>query len=194
MSIDPIGLDFPDVIETERLLIRCPRPGDGPAFNAAILDSLDGINAWLGFYRNGPPSIADSEALMRREHAKAVTRENLMMLAFLKENGEMVVASGLHPRWAVPMFEIGYWGRTPYRGKGYVTETVRALTDFAFTYLQACRVYIRCDTQNHASAAVARRAGFELEATNRRDARSPDGHLRDSYTFAVLQPLAPHTT
>lgn len=188
MIANPVLLDFPDTIETERLLIRGPRPGDGPAFNAAILDSLDGINTWLGFYRDGPPSVDDSESLMRREHAKFMARENLMLLIFLKHDGTLVAASGLHPRWNVPMFEIGYWCRTPYSGHGYVTEAVSAETEFAFTYLKACRVYIRCDTKNAASAAVARRAGFTLEATLHWDSRGPDGALRDTHVFALTRP------
>lgn len=186
---NPTLLDFPTVIETERLLLRGPQPGDGPAFNAACLDSLDAINQWLGFYRSGPPSLDDSETFMRREHARFVTRDNLMLLVFRKSDGVLVASSGLHPRWEVPMFEIGYWCRTPYTGNGYVTEAVRAQADFAFRYLQAVRVYIRCDVENHASAAVARRAGFAWEATLRNDSRrAPDGSLRSTHYFALTRP------
>jgi hypothetical protein len=32
-----LNLNFPDTIETARLTIRSPLPGDGPEFNAAIL-------------------------------------------------------------------------------------------------------------------------------------------------------------
>ena len=185
----PALLDFPDTIETERLILRGPRPGDGPAFNAACLDSLDGINQWLGFYRSGPPSVDDSEAFMRAQHAKFITRDELMYLVFRKDDGLLVAASGLHPRWQIPMFEIGYWCRTPYTGNGYVTEAVRAETDFAFRYLQAVRVYIRCDVENHASAAVARRAGFTWEATLHFDARrDPEGTLSSTHFFALTRP------
>lgn len=31
--MNPILLDFPESFETARLLIRCPIPGDGAAFN-----------------------------------------------------------------------------------------------------------------------------------------------------------------
>jgi ribosomal-protein-serine acetyltransferase len=188
MTFDPTTLDFPEPIETERLIIRGPRPGDGAAFNAAILDSLEGITTWLGYYRDGPPTVAQSEAFIRSQHAHFVTRENLMMLVFLKESGVLVASSGLHPKWDVPSFEIGYWCRTPYSGNGYVTEAVRAQTDFAFEHLGARRVYIRCDTLNHASANVAKRAGFTWEATLRCDSRSPDGRLRDTHYFSIIKP------
>ena len=37
----PILLDFPDSFETERLLLRAPRVGDGAVMNAALIESID---------------------------------------------------------------------------------------------------------------------------------------------------------
>ena len=34
--MNPLLIDVPERIETERLLLRCPQPGDGPALNAAV--------------------------------------------------------------------------------------------------------------------------------------------------------------
>ncbi len=181
-------VDLPMPIETDRLTIRPPQPGDGAAFNAAVLDSLDGIRTWLGYYLDGAPTVGDSEALMRQKHADFILRKDLMLLAFLKGTDTIVASSGLHPHWKVPMFEIGYWGRTTYARHGYVTETVCAVRDYAFQQLHAERVFIRCDTDNEASAAVARRAGFPLEAVLHRDGRKPTGRLRDTYIFAQLRP------
>ena len=183
-----LNLDVPDHLETERLLIRAPQPGDGREFNAAVLASLDGLRTWLGYYRDGPPTLDQSEALMRQKHAEYLLRQDLMLLVFLKGTNTLVASSGMHPDWRVPKFEIGYWRRTGYHGHGYVTEAVRGITQMAFTKLSAERVYIRCDTDNHASANVARRAGFELEATLRREGRKVDGGLRDSFIFAMLRP------
>lgn len=180
--------DLPMPIETERLTIRPPQPGDGVAFNAAVLDSLDGIRTWLGYYLDGVPTVADSELFIRQKHAAYILRDELMMLALLKGSDTIVASSGLHPRdWRVPMFEIGYWGRTTYSGHGYVTETVGALRDYAFQQLHAQRVFIRCDTDNEASASVARRAGFTLEATLHHDGRKPTGALRSTHVFAQLR-------
>jgi hypothetical protein len=43
----PILLDFPDSFESERLLIRGPRPGDGAAVHAALIESLGELRPWL---------------------------------------------------------------------------------------------------------------------------------------------------
>ena len=33
--MDPVLIEVPERIETERLILRCPRPGDGPTMNEA---------------------------------------------------------------------------------------------------------------------------------------------------------------
>jgi hypothetical protein len=38
---EPILRDIPEQLESERLVIRCPRPGDGSAIHEAIAESLD---------------------------------------------------------------------------------------------------------------------------------------------------------
>jgi len=188
MNVMTLTLDVPESFETERLLIRSPRPGDGPEFNAAILDSLPGLRQWLGLYLDGAPTATDSEAFVRERHAQFLLRENFMLLGFDKATGAMVVSSGLHkPNWRVPSFEIGYWCRTPYQGQGYVTEAVRGIADFAVRVFHARRLVIMCDVKNTASANVARRAGFELEGTLRCDGHNVIGALCDSYLFARIQ-------
>jgi ribosomal-protein-serine acetyltransferase len=84
----------------------------------------------------------------------------------------------------VPKFEIGYWLRPAHRGRGYVTEAVKALSRFAREHLQVHRLEIRTDARNKASAAVARRAGFKLEGRLRNESRDNENKLRDTLVFA----------
>lgn len=84
---------------------------------------------------------------------------------FLKGSKTYIGGGGLHRiNWDVPKFEIGYWVRSSYGRQGFITEAVNGITHFAFNTLGARRVEIRCDSLNGRSAAVARRAGYELEA------------------------------
>ena len=180
---DPILRDFPDEITTERLLIRPPRPGDGPAINAAIVESLAELQPWM-LWAQPPPSVADTETLCRRKAADWVRREDFMLTLWRQSDGFFVGASGLHRvDWSVPRMEIGYWCRSSLSGQGYITEAVRAITRFAFEHLGAQRLEIRCDVDNTRSAAVARRAGYALEARRRNTARGVDGTLRDMLVF-----------
>jgi ribosomal-protein-serine acetyltransferase len=160
----PILRDIPEQFTTERLLIRTPRPGDGPLINAATHQSLDELRPWMPWAMGDVP-VAETEEYVRHAYANFLTRRDLPLLLLQRETGAFIGGSGLHRiDWDVPKFEIGYWCSTPFTGLGYITEAVNGLTAFAFTTLGARRVEIRCSARNERSAAVARRCGYTQEA------------------------------
>jgi RimJ/RimL family protein N-acetyltransferase len=184
----PILRDFPSQIETERLLIRAPQAGDGAENCAAVVESFEELRVWMPWAREAPtPDI--QEAVMRRAHADYMARTDLMLLLLLKGTNTIIGSSGLHRiDWRVPKFEIGYWLRTGYTGKGYMTEAVNAIADFAFDALGAHRVEIRCDQRNTRSAAVARRCAFELEGILRHNGRDHlTGELENTMVFSRIK-------
>ena len=186
-QVSPILLDFPDEFETERLVIRAPRPGDAPAIHAAIQESLAHLMPWMA-WANADETVEELETFLRTMAAKFILREELPLMLWRKSDGLYVGGSGLHDiDWGVPCFEIGYWVRVSLQGQGYITEAVNGITWFAFDHLSAERVEIRCDANNERSAAVARRAGYMLEGTLRRESRSPNGELRDTLVFSKIR-------
>ena len=112
------------------------------------------------------------------------------MMILLKDSDVIIGGSGLHRiNWEVPCFEIGYWVWTAYGGKGYITEAVAGITDFAFQQLGANRVEIRCDALNVRSAAIPQRLGFTHEATLINESRHHlSNALRDTMIFAKTSP------
>jgi RimJ/RimL family protein N-acetyltransferase len=183
----PILKDFPSEFTTDRLLIRMPMPGDGPAVYDAVTASLEELKPWLPF-ANHEQTLEGVEANLRESHAQFLKREDLRLLVFLKETGEFIASSGLHRiNWDIPKFEIGYWIDTRHSGKGYITEAVYGITRFAFEELAANRVEIRCDPNNVKSRAVAERLSYTLEGTLRNDDRGVDGSLRDTCVFAKVK-------
>jgi ribosomal-protein-serine acetyltransferase len=188
MTQRPILLDIPDCFESERLVLRTPRPGDGDALNAAVIESLPELRPWMSWAMQ-TPTLADSEEYVRRAAVKYAAREALPLLIWHKATGELVGGSGMHGiDWEVPSVEIGYWVRTSQARQGYITETVQAITHFAFEVIGAHRVEIRCNECNVRSAAVARRAGFELEGILRNEARDHMLELRNTMVFARVRP------
>jgi RimJ/RimL family protein N-acetyltransferase len=185
--MNPILLDFPERIESERLVIRAPRAGDGRVLNAAVVESLPELRPWLPWAQHAP-SVDESEAGVRRGHARWILRDDLWLLLFRKDGGRegpLVGCSGLHRMdWSVPSFEIGYWLRTSQQGCGYMTEAVHAITGFAFDVLRARRVEIRADDRNARSWRVAERCGYQLEGTLRNEALDTDGRPRDMRIYA----------
>lgn len=183
----PILRDFPDFIETERLLIRAPRPGDGTVVNKATRETIAELQPWMPWAQT-EPTPEESEMYVRQGAADWLTRKNLPLLIFRRSDGLFLGGTGFHRiDWSIPRVEIGYWLRTSETGKGYMTEAVEGLTRFAFETLGAVRIEIRCDARNVASAAVAKRAGYTLEGTFRYDGRGADGSLRDTLIFACVR-------
>jgi len=183
----PILRDVRDEFESERLLIRAPRPGDGAAVHEAIQESLAELLPWMP-WAHEPHSVDASEAFARLAQANFLARRDLPVFLFRRYDGMFVGGSGLHDlNWSVPSFGIGYWVRTSLVGQGFATEAAARIAHFAFEELAAERVEIWCDAANERSAAVARRAGFALEARVQRNRRNTSGELADSLCFVRLR-------
>lgn len=185
--VPPLLRDLPQAIETERLLMRAPRVGDGVSVHEAVMESLEELLPYMD-WAHTEQSVEHSEEFVRRASAQWILREEMPMFIFHKSDERMLGSMGLHSiNWHIPKFEIGYWIRSSESGKGYVTEAVLGLTRFCFETLEAERVQIRCDALNERSAAVARRAGYVYEGCTRRDALNPYGELRDTLTFSLIR-------
>ena len=78
---NPILIDIPVPIETERLIIRPPMPGDGPLVTEAKRETWDDLTRWMDWAKGTLDPVAD-EIIMREAHAKFILRTDLMMLAF----------------------------------------------------------------------------------------------------------------
>lgn len=186
--MNPLLIEFPTEFSTERLLIRMPMPGDGKVVYDAIVASINELKPWMPF-AHMDQSQQDLEVNIRQAYIKFIKRKDLRLHVFLKDTGEFIASSGLHRiNWDIPKFEIGYWIDTRYSGKGYITEAVKGIVDFAFNELKARRLEIRCDPLNEKSRRVPERLGFTLEGILRNDSLSADGkELRDTCVFALIK-------
>ena len=189
--MEPILIDVPERIETERLVLRVPRAGDGRLVNDAIGASHAELAPWMP-WAGTMPSVDESEAHCRRQQARFILREDFVFFMLVRDagggEGELVGAAGLHRiDWTLRKFEIGYWRKTGCEGRGFVTEAVRALSRLAFDTLDARRVEIRMDDNNASSWRVAERAGFTLEALLRFDSATPGGEPRSTRIYARVR-------
>jgi ribosomal-protein-serine acetyltransferase len=185
--MNSILFDFPDRFETERLLLRSPQPGDGRTVMEAIEESHQTLKKWMKFAQH-IPTIEESEERARLSWINFLKREDLQLLIFDKTSKAFLGSTGLHRiDWNVRKFEIGYWIRDSASGKGYVSEAVQGVTQFAAEYLNANRIEIRCDVMNSASRKVAERCGYHLEAIFLKSFVAPDGSLRDDCIYSKVR-------
>lgn len=82
--------------------------------------------------------------------------------------------------------EVGYVLNDKYWGKGYATEAVRRIVEFAFDCLPLNRLSLRILDGNDASVRVAERCGFRREGTHI-DALLVKGHYVTYHDYALLR-------
>lgn len=88
--------------------------------------------------------------------------------------------------WQNRSTSIGYWIGEKYQGKGLITKSCRALTDYAFRDLELNRVDIRCAPGNTKSRSVPERLGFQKEGVLRQADLLYD-HYVDHVVYSMLK-------
>jgi RimJ/RimL family protein N-acetyltransferase len=99
-------------------------------------------------------------------------------------SGELLGATGLHKvEWDHHRAETGYWVATWARGRGVASRALSLVAAWALGELGFGRVHLYTETDNLASQAVARAAGFEQEGCLR-SFLEIRGERRDVYVFS----------
>ncbi|WP_438434674.1 GNAT family N-acetyltransferase [Gorillibacterium sp. sgz500922] len=108
---------------------------------------------------------------------------------FLKETGELIGSIQLFQieRRFMQRAMIGYSLDQDYEGKGYMTEAVRLLVEYAFRELKLHRVYAEAKPTNLGSIRVLEKAGFEREGIARKNVQI-NGRWEDHMVLSILNP------
>jgi ribosomal-protein-alanine N-acetyltransferase len=86
-------------------------------------------------------------------------------------------------------WELGYVLARSYWGRGYMTEALKGLVDWALRQKDIYRVWSVCDVDNLASARVMEKAGMKREGILRRWSMHPtiSDEPRDSYCYSITK-------
>jgi RimJ/RimL family protein N-acetyltransferase len=151
-------MEPPEMINAGELVLKRWEPAWANEATAAIRESLPELKTFLPWATDA----YDVEA-SRTFIETSVTNwgeGTTFNYAIFTAVGDLAGGIGLMTRMGPGVLEIGYWMRTPYTGRGYMTAAVDALTRVALVLPGVERVAIRHDVANAASAAVAAKAGF----------------------------------
>ena len=162
--------------------------GDEVGISQAINQSLASLQRWMIWAKD--PSFEITKKFV--EDQVSLRNKNifkmLQLVVIKKETNQIISCTGFNDKsdFEMRVFEIGYWIHNAFQGKGYVTEFVNALTQFAFEECNAIRVQILTQVDNEKSIAVAKRCGFHLEATLKNHRLDCESLLpANSYVFAI---------
>jgi len=167
-------------IETDRLLLRPFEPADAAMVQRELSRvemarmlaiphpyPEDGATTWIATSRPG----RDFAIVLRETHDVI--------------GGISVIEYEKHRRAA-----LAYWVAIDFWGRGYATEAVRAVIEYAFRALGFTRVHAECHGDNPASQRVLEKAGMTFEGRLRQHSFRVDrfadkllfGALRDEWT------------
>jgi len=170
-------------LETERLVLRPWREGDEPSLVRHANNRKVSIN--LRDHFPYPYTMEDARAWIARCRTATPPHQTFA----IEHAGEAIGGTGLQPMLDVARFtaEVGYWLGEEHWGRGFATEALRRLTDYAFESLQYERLEALVFATNPVSCKVLEKSGYEHEAILRRSAFK-DGRFLDCHLYVRLRP------
>ncbi len=82
--------------------------------------------------------------------------------------------------------EFNYATDSRFAGLGFMTETLKTITDFALNKLEVNRIQGGCCVENLASKRVMEKAGYQFEGTLKNYIKLSDGY-HDMHLFAIVR-------
>jgi len=163
-------------IDTQRLILRTATPDDVEAiFVGWASDPV--ATRYMSWARN--VSRAETKAFLDHCDSQWSTVSVGPCLIELSDIGQLIGGSGLSLTSDPAVAEIGYILAPRHWGHGYVTETVRALVDWARS-LRLQRLHASVHPDNTASLNVLRKCGFTQDEAAGTDVQFPNLEQEES--------------
>jgi RimJ/RimL family protein N-acetyltransferase len=140
------------VLETKRLALRAPRLEDAKMVAALANDRRIAENTARIPH---PYKVSDAEGFITGANKSGGEAAFLITL----RDDTIIGACGLMEQDGTP--ELGYWLGAPYWGKGYATEAMHAVIDYAFSDLGHEALQAGARVTNPASRRVLEKCGFQ---------------------------------
>jgi RimJ/RimL family protein N-acetyltransferase len=171
-------------LESTRVILRRFRLADLPAFLAYRNDpEVARYQSWS--YYSEREARALLEEMQRLE--PGTPGEWFQFAIEAKATGELLGDCTLLMRKDEPRLgEIGYTLARTQQRKGYATEAITLLIDYAFDGLNLHRLIAQLDARNERSAALVERLGFRREGSFRQN-HWFKGTWSDEYLYALLR-------
>ena len=133
-------------------------------------------------------SIEESQKSMDYAMELNAEEKGFRFCIALKESNKLIGAVGYEVPNITPVGKIadpmGWFMMPEYQNKGYMTEAVRTVLEFAFMKDNCIRVVTACFKENNPSYRVIQKVGFRKEA-EKISAMWLDGQMRDRLEFAL---------
>lgn len=180
-----VSVRYPNRIPIDgELELRLVEEGDEVEIFRATEANRAHLREWLPWV-DSTRGVEETRAFVLRSLEQVRVRDGFQ--ARILYQGRFAGIIGyVYQDWRNMRTEIGYWLSKDLQGRGIMTRSARALTDFALGNLGLNRVEIRAATDNVRSRAVPERLGFVQEGVLREAAWLND-HFIDLVVYAKLR-------
>ena len=175
------------LLQGDGVTLRPPRIADFEAWADVRSMSRAFLQPWEPTW---PADDLTRGAFRRRLTAYARERETeeaWRFIVFREGDGQIVGGVSLSNvrRGVAQTGTIGYWAGQPHLRRGHTLSAVRAVARYAFDKLKLHRLEAACVPENHASASLLLKAGFQREGYARSYLKI-NGAWRDHLLFGRL--------
>lgn len=186
MASTPPLNKIPEIIETERLILRCPQRGDGDRYFAAVHETFDDLKPWFGPWAKDRPSKETVEQWVVHARDQFLSGSDLTYFVFEKSHDTLIGRAFINKiDWSVPKGMLGYWTRSSHQRMGFAREFVRCINALVMERLQFQRLELYIDPRNHASLSLAGKLGYCLEGRMRNYAYDNFGQMKDYLIYSL---------
>lgn len=173
---------------TNHSVVRRFREGDGEKFYELLQANSSYIEDHFPQLLNEVRDRESAEAYARRKLAAWLQQEEFAFVIQETGSGDLIGYIRLfNLDWLLPRAELSYFLHRDFTGRGWMTEALARLLQFAFRQLQLEKIYLHTLIDNYNSQRLARRIGFRREGDLRNEFRNRGGTLSDVMRFGLTR-------
>lgn len=170
------------LIETERLRLRKLKYED----SLELFNGLRNQKEFLYYANKKPVTFEEQEMALKDIDLKYQNLDYYNWVIEEKESSRIVGMINFRVIEKNESVEFNYATDNRYVNKGYMTETLKAVIDFALNVMNVNRIQGGCCVENIASKRVMEKCGLNLEGTLKKYVKLIDGY-HDMHMFAITK-------
>ncbi|MCH8155510.1 MAG: GNAT family N-acetyltransferase [Proteobacteria bacterium] len=179
-------------LERNRVYLRFPVQRDWRNWAALRAESRDFLAPWEPTWAYD--ALTRGAFRRRLKMYKAEMRQGVTYSFLILRRVDDVLLGGITlsnlRRGVAQSATLGYWIGSPHGNQGYMTDSLAAILEFAFSRIGLHRVEAACLPANEASRRLLLRSGFREEGYAREFLRI-SGRWQDHQLFAILRDNLP---
>ncbi|MHA7136534.1 GNAT family N-acetyltransferase [Rossellomorea arthrocnemi] len=176
-------------IETNRLILR----------KICLDDTLSIFDHWISDERISDnrvsaahKTVAETKVRVEKIVCGYDTKEFCYWGIELKDDGDLIGEIDLYDfDQSTGNCEVSYSIGYDWWNKGYGTEALRAVVEFAFIHMNAHKLSAAHNTDNPASGRIMEKAGMKKEGVIRHMIRNAKGQYKDCAVYGLLKEDSP---